>query len=360
MRDPLPGAEEWAVALDLTRRGREWIGPCPLCGGEDRFHVRDSGGRAAVGCRGCIDGQPDGERAVRFGELLKAVFPARGGAARFPAREARFPARAPRTPPAPGNGHEAARRAIAGRLWAVAVPADDTPARTYLAGRSVWPPDGIGPGLPDDVRWLPRGAVGRDVAADWYGVPEHTAGAIVYAFRQPGGATIRAVGLDALDADGRRPGKRWRRTFGQKKGAAFVAGAVGGDPLVIVEGEVDALASMWLYPGAEVWAAGGGAGAVLAPAILDTKRRVVIEADPDGPGRVAALKLDKALGGRAEISWNRGGDPADVWTGTLIERAAILEFNGGLSRNESEQRAWALAIERGLCLILDNPTLNYA
>ena len=126
-----------------------------------------------------------------------------------------------------------------------------------------------------------------------------------------------------------------------------MAGAVGGDPLVIVEGEADALASMWLYPGAEVWAAGGGAGALLAPAILDTERRVVIEADPDGPGRVAAMKLDKALGGRAEISWNRGGDPADAWTDTLIERAAIMEHDGGLPRNESEQRAWALAIERG-------------
>ena len=125
-----------------------------------------------------------------------------------------------------------------------------------------------------------------------------------------------------------------------------MVGAVGGDPLVIVEGEVDALASVWLYPGAEVWAAGGGGGAVLAPAILDTERRVVIEADPDGPGRVAALKLDKALGGRAEISYNRGGDPADVWTGTLIERAAILESDGGLPRHESEQRAWELAIER--------------
>ena len=213
--------------------------------------------------------------------------------------------RVPRTPPAPVNGHEAARRAIAGRLWAAAVPADDTPARAYLAGRSVWPPDGIGPGLPASVRWLPRGAVGRDVAADWYDVPEHTAGAIVYAFRQPGGATIRAVGLDALDADGRRPGKRWRRTFGQKKGAAFAVGAVGGDPLVIVEGEADALASVWLHPGAEVWAAGGGGAPALAPAILENGRRVVIEADPDGPGRDAALKLDKALGGRAEISWNR-------------------------------------------------------
>ena len=340
VRDPLPGVKEWADTLDLTRRGLEFVGPCPLCGGDDRFHVRDSGGRPAVGCRGCIDGQSDGERAKRFGELLREVFPARA------VTPARFPARVPRTPPAPGNGGEAARRAIAGRLWAAAVPAADTPARAYLAGRLVWPPDGIGPGLPASVRWLPRSAVGRDVAAGWYGVPEHTAGAIVYAFRQPGGATIRAVGLDALDADGRRPGKRWRRTFGQKKGAAFVVGAVGGDPLVIVEGEVDALASVWLYPSAEVWAAGGGAGAALAPAILDTERRVVIEADPDGPGRNAALKLDKALGGRAEISWNSGGDPADVWTGTLIERAAILEFDGGLPRHEAERRAWALAIER--------------
>ena len=340
VRDPLPSVEEWADTLDLTRRGREWIGPCPLCGGEDRFHVRESEGRGVVGCRGCIDGQSSDERAKRFVELLKAVFPARGGGV------ARFPAPAPRTRPDPVNGHEAAHRAIAGRLWAAAAPADHTPARAYLAGRLVWPPDGIGHGLPASVRWLPRGAVRRDVAADWYDVPEHTAGAIVYAFRQPGGATIRAVGLDALDADGRRPGKRWRRTFGQKKGAAFVVGAVGGDPLVIVEGEADALASVWLYPGAEVWAAGGGGGAVLAPAILDTERRVVIEADPDGPGRVAALKLDKALGGRAEISYNSGGDPADVWTGTLIERAAILESDGGLPRNESEQRAWELAIER--------------
>ena len=361
VRDPLPGVKEWADTLDLTRRGLEFVGPCPLCGGDDRFHVRDSGGRAAVGCRGCIDGQPDGERRARFGEVLRAVFPARAVTpppplsshlARrpwlpgFSAPPPRFPARVPRTPPAPGNGGEAARGAIAGRLWAAAVPADDTPARVYLAGRSVWPPDSIGPGLPASVRWLHRGAVRRDVAADWYDVPEHTAGAIVYAFRQPGGATIRAVGLDALDGGGRQPGKRWRRTFGQKKGAAFAVGAVGGDPLVIVEGEADALASVWLHPGAEVWAAGGGGAPALAPAILENRRRVVIEADPDGPGRDAALKLDAALGGRAEISWNQGGDPADVWTETLGERAAILEFDGGLPRHESEQRAWTLTIER--------------
>ena len=63
----------------------------------------------------------------------------------------------------------------------------------------------------------------------------------------------------------------------------------------------------------------------------------MIEAAPDGPGRVAALKLDKALGGRAEISYNRGGDPADEWTDTLGERAAIMEFDGGGS-------AWLLGV----------------
>ena len=94
VHEPLPGVKEWADTLDLTRRGREWIGPCPLCGGDDRFHVRDSGGRATVGCRGCIDGQSDGERAKRFGELLRAVFPARAFTPE------RFPTMVPRTPPA--------------------------------------------------------------------------------------------------------------------------------------------------------------------------------------------------------------------------------------------------------------------
>ena len=346
--DPLPGVREWVDTLDLKRRGVEYCGPCPLCGGKDRFHVGDSGGGALVGCRVCIDGQSKSEKAKRFGELLKAVFPGRGGGV------ARFPARAPRTRPAPVKRREAADSAIAGRLWDAALPADHTPARAYLAGRWVWPPDGIGPGLPASVRWLPRGAVRRDVAAKWYDVPKDTAGAILYAFRQPGGATIRAVGVDALDADGRRPDQvsgvkddRWRRTFGTKKGAAFAVGEPGGKPLVIVEGEVDALAAAWIYPGSEVWAAGGGGATALAPAIL-TGRRVVIEADPDGPGRAAALKLDKALGGQAEISYNRGGDSVDEWTVTLLERAAIMEFDGGLSRNESEQRAWALAIEKAV------------
>ena len=332
--DQLPSVEEWADTLDLTRRGREWIGPCPLCGGDDRFHVRDSGGRATVGCRGCIDGQSDGERAKRFGEVLRAVFPARA------ITPERFPARVTRTPPAPVNGHEPARRAIAGRLWAAAVPADRTPARAYLAGRLVWPPDFIGPGLPASVRWLPRGVAGRDVAANWYDVPEHTAGALVFAYRLPGG-DLAAVELEALLTDGTRPDPRWRRTYGPRTGAAFEAAAGGGET-VLCEGAVTALAARWLHPDCRVLATGGTSG--LEAAAQHVKGRLVLEVDGDKVGRTAALELAQRLrqaGRDVTLEFNpQGMDPADVWESIVGERAAIMEFDRGMTRTEADRAAW--------------------
>ena len=334
MRDPLPGAKEWADALDLTRRGREWVGPCPLCGGDDRFHVQDSGGRAKVGCRGCIDGQSDGERAKRFGEVLRAVFPARA------VTQARFPTMVPRTSPAPVNGHEAARGAIAGRLWAAAMPADHTPARVYLAGRAVWPPDSIGPGLPASVRWLPRGTAGRDVAAIWYDVTKQTAGALVFAYRLPGG-DLAAVELEALLTDGTRPDPRWRKTFGQKKGAAFEAAAGGGET-VLCEGAVTALAARWLHPDCRVLACGGTSG--LEAAAQHVKGRLVLEVDGDKAGRTAALELAQRLrqaGRDVTLEFNpQGMDPADVWESIVGERAAIMEFDRGMTRTEADRAAW--------------------
>ena len=31
--------EDWVDALELKRRGKRYLGPCPLCGGDDRFSV---------------------------------------------------------------------------------------------------------------------------------------------------------------------------------------------------------------------------------------------------------------------------------------------------------------------------------
>ena len=67
-------AEDWAQACDLKRQGREWVGPCPLCGGTDRFHVRDGGSTVLVGCRGCIDGRDPDIRRRRYAEIAQAVF----------------------------------------------------------------------------------------------------------------------------------------------------------------------------------------------------------------------------------------------------------------------------------------------
>ena len=330
--DTLPGADEWVAALDLTRRGGEWAGACPLCGGEDRFHVRDSGGgRAAVGCRGCIDGQPDGERAKRFGEVLRAAFPDRGGGV------ARFPVlRVPRTRPTPVNGHAAVDSAIAGRLWAAAVPADDTPARAYLAGRWVWPPDGIGPDLPASVRWLPRGA-----AVSLYKVPEDTAGFLVFAFRLPGD-DLAAVELEALLTNGTRPDPRWRKTYGPRTGAAFEAAADGG-ATVLCEGAVTALAARWLHPGCRVLATGGTSG--LEAAARQVKGRLVLEVDGDtaGRARVARIQAARPLGEVQAAFSPPGQDAADEWAEGVIERAGILEYDGGLSRHDADRRAWELA-----------------
>ena len=70
----------------LVKRGAtEWNGPCPLCGGQDRFHVKaDSDGVGVFGCRQCIDGDLD-----PTGENVKAVFRLLDGRGRSPAPSSR-------------------------------------------------------------------------------------------------------------------------------------------------------------------------------------------------------------------------------------------------------------------------------
>lgn len=62
--------DEWLAALDARgwdgrRTGQEYAGPCPVCGGEDRFHVGPGRKREVVaGCR----------KDCKFEELVKEVF----------------------------------------------------------------------------------------------------------------------------------------------------------------------------------------------------------------------------------------------------------------------------------------------
>ena len=67
--DPDPTPRQWAERLgNLKQSGGEWCGPCPLCGGTDRFHVRggDMAGKVLASCRQCEAAYP---------ALKLAVFP---------------------------------------------------------------------------------------------------------------------------------------------------------------------------------------------------------------------------------------------------------------------------------------------
>ena len=81
--------ESAAGAAGWKRAGVEWRGPCPVCGGRDRAHVRPGSSADFIGsCRGCdIDGialAPEDRGgdgvlvAWTVGELMRAFY-ARGG-----------------------------------------------------------------------------------------------------------------------------------------------------------------------------------------------------------------------------------------------------------------------------------------
>ena len=44
-----------ALGLEALRRGQEWRGPCPACGGTDRWHVKGAVDGSVMGCRQCGD-----------------------------------------------------------------------------------------------------------------------------------------------------------------------------------------------------------------------------------------------------------------------------------------------------------------
>ena len=63
--------DQFVAAFGLVKKGREFVGPCPICKeGSDRFHVKEGAdGKPVFGCRHCIDGGEDNS-----GERAKAVF----------------------------------------------------------------------------------------------------------------------------------------------------------------------------------------------------------------------------------------------------------------------------------------------
>ncbi len=280
---PVPPPDAWADKLSLRKVGAEYHGPCPLCGGTDRFHVRaKADGTGLFHCRHCGDA-PD-----FFPDVMRDVW---GWFAKDPAPRSRpTPRSRPDTPPrAPVTSATSASD-----WWAKAMPADRTPAHNYLTRtRTVWPPRDVP--LPRDVRWLPRAhfpAWQPDMVP-----PPGATGCILFGYRDAGGSLI-GVSAEALTMHGDLLTPRWRRTFGRKAGGTFTA-HVGTNThrLVVCEGEVTALACRWFYDDATVRATGGTAGLTLAAChgFLRPDAHVTIDTDGDDPGRLCATDLLFAL-----------------------------------------------------------------
>ena len=271
---------------------------------------------------------------------------------RFPCRlyrPAGKPVRSPsssRSPPKRTEDSASGSIRIVEPLWSVSIPADATPGSTYLAHRCAWPPSGYAfqAALPEDVRWLAREfAPGRDPGAKWMGVPPGLAGALLFGLRCPESKELRAIALEGLDAQGRRPRERWRRIYGRARGAVFEAKA--GDrrgTAHVVEGFVDALALVWapwVEPRAgRIVAMGGTSGlkslrAGDVPTLFGCASAVVIHTDGDGAGAAAGVQAQahiQAAGRTCRIRRCAPGvDPADEVAEWLRKRAAILEFDGG-------------------------------
>ena len=364
MRERRRSAAEWLAALQghgitLRRSGAaEWVGPCLLCrrdrgsGGRDRFHLVDRApAPPLVGCRQCIDGQPDGR--ARFGELARLLWPDSPAAAADPRqnRPRSRPESANSTPPPVGESTKPSQRDTgalrrARRVWEASedLAPGIGPAWSYLvARRRVWPPATVARALgaagerPVSVRVLSAEAAAHARRP----LPAGAVEALVFAYTaapaaeagEPG--DVGAVQLEALDRSA-APRTSWpgieapakRLTLGRLAGGWFRVAprsAPGAGALVVAEGPLDALAGAWLWPRCETRAAGGSL-ARLQPGDVAGAARVILAPDNDGAGLRAGAAVLEALGAASipAALWrpeSAGADPVTALGDTLAAAA---------------------------------------
>src|SRR6516164_6971922 len=278
----------------LRRTGQELVGPCPRCGGRDRFAVNVR--KQVWNCRGCAKGGDviDLVKHIDGGTLGEAVKTLTGMSARptSPTRP---------TPPAPksDDDHERRQREKAQWLWSQRQPIAGTIAERYLREARGY----SGP-LPPTVAFLPA----RN------GKPPTMISAFAYPNEiEPGTlgepANVEAVHLTTLKPDGSgkadiTPNKIMIASpAGNPIAVAAMSDSMWG--LAITEGIEDAL-SIHAATGLGAWAAGSAPHlSKLAAAIVRAEPECVhVFADGDVAGQRHAHELAaelKTLTARLEL-----------------------------------------------------------
>ena len=338
---PVALKPEYALAasrLGLRRLGNEFCGPCPVCGGSDRFRI----GRRGAYCRKCC---PDSGDAAAVKRLLEAAGLhrelRRNGQDYKPEPIDHAALAAPAKPvdqaehaPEDTNTNEQAERLID------ACEAPNDLVHDYLARRLCWPPRALGLPPPDGVKWLSK----RILDKAKLNPPGKAEGAMAFIRVNLDTKRPAALALMALDGQAERLlwfGNAKNREVGKRKGTAFIArSAPDTAETHIAEGEIDAIALRWTTEG-RCLSVGGTSGLLYAARSIPSA--VVIHADGDPDGRMWAENARRKAAAKIEFcaaGYEPKSDPASELADMIEERAAIREYDGGLPRDQAELAAW--------------------
>lgn len=230
------------------------------------------------------------------------------------------------TPIVTAAEEEAERTAAAEAIWKAAGPIEGTPAAAYLLAR------GIALQAPPTLRYAPQLRYDRDTALP----------ALIAAVQAPD-RRVTAVQRIWIDPCGDRKASvpAPKKTLGPIRGSA-VRLAPAAETLALVEGVEDGLSLMQMT-GQSAWALLGTSNFrnFVPP---EGVRTLVLAPDADGAGDRAVSEAAARFAMMGLRVLHLRPPEGQDWCDTLAdfeERAAIGQYDGGLSRTEAELAAFA-------------------
>lgn len=320
---PIDGIADQLGIPALMRAGRELTGPCPECGGRDRFSINTAKG--VFQCRRC-DAKGDGIELVRWlrqCSLPEALTWLCGDRPEISAEEREARRRKADALKAEAEREEQSRRrqaiAQARRIWSQGIAAEDSPVRRYLERRGFT--RALLPALPVCLRYHPDLPYMVQDGREW--VEAHRGPAMLALVQQPDGSgtAVHRTWIDLDQPNGKAAiqhngeAQKVKKTWGSKKGAAIrlQTPAQPWRTLVMAEGIETTLTALvsGLFPHAAFWAGidlgniagrmqqGKGLRYAGLPDLTDTEaffpppwtRELVLIEDGDSEPRMTRAKL---------------------------------------------------------------------